>query len=270
MKTRIAILGAGGRMGRALLRCVLAADDLDVAAAIEEPHADAVGRDAGELAGAGTLGVLVSTDRQEIVNADVVIDFTFHTAAPHNAALAANHGKPLVVGTTALSGGEEAALREAAQVVPVVYAPNMSRGVNLLYALVRQAAAALGLEYDVEIVETHHRLKQDAPSGTAMALAREVAAARDQDPAAVIRHGREGQTGERPRGDIGMHAVRGGAVVGEHTVAFISDHERVELSHRAASRDMFALGALEAARWLEGRPPGLYTMADVLGLPKGA
>jgi 4-hydroxy-tetrahydrodipicolinate reductase len=196
----------------------------------------------------------------------VAVDFTFHTAVPGNAAAAAAAGTALVIGTTGLDEAETAAVGKAAGKIAIVHAPNMSLGVNLLFALAGRAAEALGLEYDVEIVETHHRHKKDAPSGTALKLGECVALGRGQKLAQVVVHGREGQTGERPRGQIGMHAVRAGAVVGDHTVLFASEGERVELTHRAISRDTFAMGALRAAQWAVGRPAGLYDMKSVLEL----
>ena len=198
--------------------------------------------------------------------ADAVIDFTFHEAVPANVRAAAGLGKGYVLGTTGLSDDETAAVQAAAEVVPVVWAPNMSLGINLLSALVRQAAAALGENYDVEVVEMHHRHKQDAPSGTALHLARHVAAGRGQDLDRVADYGRHGMTGEREAGRIAIHAVRGGDVVGDHTVVFAGDAERIELTHRASSRDVFAMGALKAAAWVAAQLPGLYDMSHVLGL----
>jgi 4-hydroxy-tetrahydrodipicolinate reductase len=266
--TDLAILGAAGRMGSALVRCAASLPDLTVVAAIEEPACPHVGKDAGVAAGIGAAGVAISSDRQAVAQADVLVDFTFHTAAPHNAALAVNHERPLVIGTTGLSEGEAAAVRDAARTVPVVWAPNMSRGVNLLFFLVKRAAATLGLDYDVEIIEAHHRHKRDAPSGTALKLAAQAAEGRGQSLEEAVRHGREGMVGERPRGELGVHAVRAGDIVGDHTVVFAGEGERLELIHRATSRDALALGALAAARWVKGRAPGLYGMADVFGLPE--
>lgn len=264
---RVVITGAAGRMGHALVRAALATPGCEVAGAIEvEGHAD-LGRDAGLLAGAREVGVPVSSDlRRALQAADVLIDFTFHTTAPRHAALAAELGRALVMGTTGLTPAEEQAVLEAARKVPVVKAPNMSLGVCVLSALAEKAAAVLGMEYDVEVVETHHRHKKDAPSGTALLLAQRAAAGRGQDFAAAACYGRQGLTGERPRGQIGIHALRGGDVIGDHTVSFIADGERVELTHRASSRDAFAGGALKAAQWLIGRAPGMYGMRDVLAL----
>ena len=264
--TRVAILGACGRMGVALARCAQGCDDLALAAAIErEDHPD-LGRDLGTVAGLEPLGLAVTADAAALDAAQVAIDFTRHDVVPVNAERAAEAGRAMVIGTTGLDADEAARVRAAAERVPIVWAPNMSLGVNVLFELVRQAAAALGLAFDAEIVEVHHRRKIDAPSGTALELGRRVATGREQDFDAVVRHGREGRTGARPAGEIGMHAVRAGDVVGDHTVVFGSDHERLELTHRASSRDAFAMGALRAARWVAGRPAGLYDMKDVLGL----
>lgn len=266
----VTILGAGGRMGGALVRGIARTPGLALAAAVERTAHPAVGLDAGVSGGIAPLGVTITTDRDAaITRADVVIDFTFHTEAPAAIAMAAEQGVAYVLGTTGLDDAERAAVERAAKAIPVVWAPNMSTGVNVLLDLVRRAAATLGLDYDVEVVEMHHRHKQDAPSGTALALGRAAALGREQDLKAVARHGREGITGERPRGEIGFHALRGGDVVGDHTVVFATDGERVELTHKASSRDCLASGALKACQWLQGRKPGLYSMADVLGLGAG-
>ena len=268
MSVRVTILGAAGRMGCALVRGVAARSSTHVlAAAIERSDSPALGRDAGTVAGIEPLGVSVTSDLAAALSAtDVVIDFTFHTAVPANIRAAAAAGCAYVLGTTALDAAEEAAVREAAAKIPVVWAPNMSLGVNVLLDLVRRAAGLLGLDYDAEIVEMHHRHKKDAPSGTALGLGRAVAEGRGQSLPDVLVNGREGVTGERPRGEIAIHALRGGDVVGDHTVVFAADGERVEISHRASGRECFAGGALLAAAWLQGKKPGLYSMRDVLGL----
>ena len=268
MAIRTTILGAAGRMGGALVRGVAARrDTLALAAALERADSPALGRDAGVVAGIEPLGVPVTADLDAALGAtDVVIDVTFHAAVPANIRAAAGAGCAYVLGTTALDADEESVVREAATKIPVVWAPNMSLGVNVLLDLVRRAAGVLGLDYDAEIVEMHHRHKKDAPSGTALALGRAVAEGRSQRLADVAVHGREGVTGERPRGEIGFHALRGGDVVGDHVVVFAADGERVEIAHRASGRECFAGGALLAATWLRGRAPGLYSMRDVLGL----
>jgi 4-hydroxy-tetrahydrodipicolinate reductase len=262
----VAILGGAGRMGMALARCASRDAGLRIGAVIEQAGHEAVGEDAGLVAGVGSTGIAITDDPGEIAKADVVIDFTFHTVVQEHARVASQHGKAMVIGTTGLNADESRAVCDASATIPIVWAPNMSLGVNLLFAMVEKAAQALGVDYDAEIVETHHRHKKDAPSGTAARLAECVAAGRKQDPVASAVYGRHGIVGERPAGQIGVHAVRAGDTVGDHTVIFATDGERVELSHRATSRDTFAVGALRAARWVVGRPPGLYDMKAVLGL----
>jgi len=264
---KVTVLGAGGRMGYELIRGITKEPDLTLVAAVERDGHAAVGQDAGSFAGLPALGISIGADAAAaIALCDVVIDFTFHSAVPQTAALVAKAGKAYIVGTTGLTEAEEAAVRQAATVVPVVQAPNMSMGVNVLLDLVTRAARTLGLDYDAEVIELHHRHKRDAPSGTALALGQAVAAGRNQDLDQVACHGREGITGERPRGEIGFHALRGGDIVGEHTVALIADGERIELSHKASSRSCLSAGALKAAVWIAGHAPGLYSMRDVLGL----
>lgn len=264
--THVAILGAAGRMGQALIRCAQRMEAVRIVAAMDQPGHVALGRDAGLLAGIDAIGVLLAGKTDESCKADVFIDFSSHAAAPANAALAASLGRGLVIGTTGLNKEETRAVADCASRIPIVCAPNMSLGVNLMFAMARKAASTLGLDYDVEIVETHHRHKKDAPSGTALRLAQAVAEGRGQDLDSVMTNGRCGLTGERPRGEIGVHALRAGDAVGDHTVIFATDGERVEISHRATSRDTFAMGALHAAVWVHGRKPGLYDMKDVLGL----
>jgi 4-hydroxy-tetrahydrodipicolinate reductase len=267
---RIVIAGAAGRMGQALVRCVASSTDLQLAGATEMPGHPALGQDAGLLAGSGKSNVPVTEDLAAVLReADTLIDFTFHAAVPKNLQLAGDLSKAAVVGTTGLSEEEEAVVKGAAKGIPVVWAPNMSLGVNLLFALTQRAAAILGLDYDIEIVEMHHRHKKDAPSGTALRLAEAAAEGRNQELRDVATYGRFGITGERERGQIGIHAIRGGDVVGDHTAIFATECERVELTHRASSRDTFARGALRAAAWVKGRKPGLYDMQDVLGFREG-
>ncbi len=264
---KIAIIGAAGRMGQALVRCAHQMPELQVTAAVEQASSSLVGKDPGLLAGIGENGLKITSDLAAAVKgADVTIDFSFHEAVPHTVRLAAQCGKPVVIGTTGLNPDERAAVEAAAKTIPIVWAPNMSLGVNLLFALVQQAGRALGVDYDVEIVEAHHRFKKDAPSGTALRLGEKVAEGRGQVFKDVAIFGREGLGGERPRGQIGIHALRAADIIGDHTVLFATDGERVEISHRATSRDAFARGALRAATWLSGHQPGLYDMQDVLGL----
>ena len=263
----ITILGAAGRMGQALARGIVATNDLTLIGAVERANHPALGHDAGTLAALPAMGVAITDDRAAaIAKADVVIDFTFHAVAPENIADAVAAKKPYVLGTTGLNDAEAAAVHAAAKKIPVVWAPNYSLGVTILGDLVRRAAAALGTAYDAEIVEMHHRHKKDAPSGTALGLGKSLAAGRNVNLNDVAIFGREGITGERPEGQIAFHALRGGDVVGDHTVTFAADGERLELTHRASTRDCFVGGVLAAARWLPSRAPGLYAMPDVLGL----
>ena len=264
---RIAVLGCRGRMGQMLLREFAAAEGCAVAAATERAGDEAVGRDAGAVAGLDPLGVTVGDDTSAAAAAsDVLVDFTVPAAAAGHAAAAAEAGAALVIGTTGLEPEQTAALEAAAATVPVVYAPNMSLGVNLLFAVTEQVAAALGDDWDIEVVEMHHRHKADAPSGTALGFGRAAARGRGVDLDAVADRGRDGVTGARRPGDIGFAVLRGGDVAGEHSVVFATEAERIELTHKAGSRAIFARGAVRAARWAVGRAPGLYDMADVLGL----
>jgi len=265
----VAIPGCGGQMGRALVQAVAAADDLWLAAASEAPGSPSVGQDAGPVAGLSPLGVTVTDDVDRLLEpAEAVIDFTLPDATLQLAPLCAHRRLPLVVGTTGLGTPGMTALREAALHIPVVFSPNMSVGVNVLLRLAEETARLLGPAFDLEIVEAHHSRKADAPSGTALALARALAAGSPEvgDLAHRMCHTRSGQIGPRPPGQIGIQTVRGGDVVGDHTVLFLGQGERVELTHRASSRQTFARGALRALRWVTQQPPGLYSMRDVLGL----
>lgn len=264
---RIAVLGCSGRMGQMLVREFTAAEGCAVATATEQAGDGAVGRDAGAVAGLDPLGVTVGDDiRAAAAASDVLVDFTVPAAAAGHAAAAAETGTALVIGTTGLEPDRTAALDAAAAAVPVVYAPNMSLGVNLLFAVTEQVARALADDWDIEIVEMHHRYKADAPSGTALGFGRAAARGRGVDLDVVADRGRDGVTGARRRGDIGFAVLRGGDVAGEHTAVFATENERIELTHKAGSRAIFARGAVRAARWAAGRAPGLYDMADVLGL----
>lgn len=269
-QTRVAILGAGGRMGKAITRCLAdgAVPGLVLTGAVDAPEHPSRGQDMGTLAGTAALDIPLTSDLDSAAeNADVVIDFSFHEATAANAERLASKGVALVIGTTGLTDEEDDAVAAAARHIPVVMAPNMSLGVNLLFVLAERAAAALrGQGYDIEILERHHRLKKDAPSGTALGLGEAVARGREVNLADVAQHGREGMTGERTDKEIGFHAIRAGDIVGDHTVLFATGGESIELSHRATSRDTFAIGALRAAAWATGREPGMYAMTDVLGL----
>ncbi|WP_115719399.1 4-hydroxy-tetrahydrodipicolinate reductase [Gallaecimonas mangrovi] len=260
--TKIAILGANGRMGRALIRALATDSQAQLSAAQVRPGNALIGTDAGTVAGTDALGVALGTN----ITGDVVIDFTSPDNTAKVAALCAENGQALIVGTTGLNQQQKAALEAAAKKVPVVFAPNMSVGVNLLLGLVELASSVLGDSVDVEIIEAHHRHKKDAPSGTALALGEAAAKALGRDLKNCAVYGREGITGERDRQTIGFATVRGGDIIGEHTVLFAGDGERIELTHKAHNRDTFATGALRAAHWAKGRAAGLYDMKDVLGL----
>ena len=263
----IGVVGCAGRMGQALLRQIAAADGCRIAGGSEAPGHPAVGQDVAGLIGAEALGLAVTDVPQALFEAsDVVLDFTIPKATMQHIALARQAGTAMVAGTTGLEPEQEAAIVEAAGEIAIVRAANMSVGVNLLSALVRQTAAALDDEFDIEVVEMHHRHKIDAPSGTALVLGRAAAAGREVDHDTVAERGRDGITGARGRGAIGYAVLRGGNVAGEHTVVFAADDERIELTHKAGDRAIFARGAMRAARWLHGKPPGLYGMNDVLGM----
>lgn len=266
MALRVGIFGSTGRMGRMVTRAVTEADGMTVVAGADRAGSADLGADLGALSGVGTLGVTVTDDIDAVLVGDVAIDFTLPEATLAHAARAAAHGAPLVVGTTGLTNEQEAILAEHARTTAIVYAPNMSQGVTLLLAVVEQVAASLNEAWDIEIVEMHHNRKVDAPSGTALGLGRAAAKGRGRsfDDVAVL--SREGHTGPREAGQIGFATLRGGDVIGDHTVIFAGAGERVEIGHKASGRDVFANGAVAAARWVVGRDPGLYSMRDVLGL----
>ncbi|MFH1037749.1 MAG: 4-hydroxy-tetrahydrodipicolinate reductase [PVC group bacterium] len=264
---RIIVCGAAGRMGGRIIACAREEGDLMITGAVERAGHPDLGRDAGEVSGAGRLGLPLTDSLEDVIGSgDVVIDFSAPTAALAAAAAAAAHRKPLVIGTTGLCPEEEARLKKTVAGIACLFSPNMSVGVNLLFRLVEETAGALGDGYDIEIVEAHHRLKKDAPSGTARQIAELAASALGRDLSAAAVYGRQGMTGERPRGEIGIHSVRAGDIVGDHTVIFSAPGERLELIHRAHSRDTFARGALRAARFVASAAPGIYTMRDVLGI----
>ena len=264
---RIGVTGSAGRMGITLAREVAATDGCVLSGASEHKDHSSIGLDPGQLAGIGTTGLAIKDDPRDLFQAsDAVLDFTLPSATAAHAALAAEHGTALIIGTTALEAAQSEALATAAQSTAIVHAANMSVGVNLLLNLAKRVAAILDEDYDIEIVEMHHRHKVDAPSGTALALGKAVADGRNVDLDATARRGRDGITGARERGTIGFAALRGGDVVGDHSVVFAADGERIELTHKASSRQVFSRGAVRAARWASGKPPGLYSMIDVLGL----
>ncbi len=265
--TKIGIVGCAGRMGQMLVRVAAATEGCLVAAGSERAGSPAIGKDVGLVAGMDPLGILVTDDPKALFgHCHVVLEFSSPTATAVHAALAARAKTAHVIGTTGLGPAETAAVERAARETPVLWAPNMSQGVTLLLALVRRVAHALGPEWDIEVVEMHHRHKSDAPSGTALALGEAAAAGRGVALDAVARRARDGEVGARAVGEIGFAALRGGDVVGEHAVIFAGAGERIELLHKATSREIFARGAVRAALWLRGKKPGLYRMSDALGL----
>jgi len=264
---RLIVMGAGGRMGRNLVRAIAETPGLILSGAIEAPGSKWLGEDAGLLAGLGASGATLSDDLAAIAGrADGLIDFTAPRVSVACAEIAARHGLVHIIGTTGFDAAQDAAIEAAAKSATIVRSGNMSLGVNLLAALVKRVARTLDADFDIEIVEMHHRAKVDAPSGTALMLGRAAAEGRNisLDDHAV--RARDGHTGARNRGDIGFATLRGGTVVGDHSAIFAGPFERIELSHRAEDRAIFARGALKAALWAHGRAPGLYSMADVLGL----
>lgn len=264
---RVVIAGAAGHMGRVLVRLVQETAGMKLVGAIEPEGHVAIGEDAGLLAGVGRTLVAVSSDMDAaLAQADGIIDFTIPRVSVEIAGLAAKHRKVHVCGTTGFSDAENDAIASSARIATIVKSGNFSLGVNLLAALVKRAAEALDEDFDIEILEMHHNRKIDAPSGTALMFGEAAARGRGIELAARSDRGRDGQTGARRRGDIGFAALRGGTVVGDHSVIFAGPAERIVMSHHAEDRALFARGALKAALWAHGRPAGLYSMADVLGL----
>lgn len=265
--TRIGVIGCAGRVGCMLIADIAGTEGCALAGGVARPGSAAIGRDLGELAGTGPLGIVVGDSAEQLLrDSDVAIEFTTPAATAEHAQLAARLGKPVVIGTTGLKGDEERGLRDAATRVPILWAANTSLGINLLLGLVEQVAQRLGPDWDLEIMEMHHRGKVDAPSGTALALGRAAATARGVVFDETAQRGRDGITGPRPAGAVGFAALRGGDNIGEHHVIFAGIGERLELTHRATDRSIYAKGAVRAALWLIGRPPGLYGMKEVLGL----
>ncbi|MDD0844645.1 4-hydroxy-tetrahydrodipicolinate reductase [Pseudomonas sp. Gutcm_11s] len=264
---RIAVMGAAGRMGKILIEAVGQAEGAQLTAAVDRPDSSLIGADAGELAALGKIGVTLAGDLSAVLDQfDVLIDFTHPSATLKNLEVCRQAGKAMVIGTTGFSPEEKQLLGEAAKQIPIVFAANYSVGVNLCLKLLDTAARVLGDDVDIEILEAHHRHKVDAPSGTALRMGEVVANALGRDLQKVAVYGREGQTGARERETIGFATVRAGDVVGDHTVLFAADGERVEITHKASSRMTFAKGAVRAAQWLQSQPAGLYDMQDVLGL----
>lgn len=265
--TRIAITGAAGRMGHCLIRACRETEDFRLAAAIEHPDSASIGQDAGVLAGLAPVGVPVTDDLAAVVDEfDVLIDFTRPEPAIRHLESCRRSGKRIVIGTTGFSPEQRGRIQSASGSIAVVLAPNMSVGVNLSFKLLKIAAKVMGSYTDIEVIEAHHRHKIDAPSGTALRMGEVIAEALGRDLKECATYGREGNTGERARETIGFSTIRAGDIVGEHTVMFADEGERVEICHRASSRMTFAKGAMRAAAWIMDRSSGLYDMQDVLGL----
>jgi len=264
---KVVVAGAAGRMGRRLVALLREDSRFRVVGAVEREGQADLGRDAGEVAGTGPLGVaVVDSLEKALPGAQVVMDFTAPAAAMAHLATASRQGVAMVIGTTGLTEADLARARELTARIPCVQSPNMSVGVNALYGVLAQVARTLGDGYDIEVIEAHHHFKKDSPSGTALRMAQVMAEALGRDLGQVGLYGRHGMVGERPAKEIGVHAVRAGDIVGEHTILFGGAGERIEITHRAHSRDNFAFGAIRAAEWVVGKPPGLYNFLDVLGL----
>lgn len=264
---KVAVTGAAGRMGGRIITAIKEAEGLELAGAVERPGHEMIGQDAGLIAGCGAAGVKITASLDEALkHADVLIDFTFPEVTLKNLATCVRLGKKLVIGSTGFTPAQRAEVQKAGEQISVVLAPNMSVGVNACFKLLKETAKILGPDFDVEIVELHHNKKKDSPSGTAVRMGEVVAEALGRDYNQVANFHREGMCGERTPDEIGMQTVRGGDIVGEHTVYFIGMGERIEITHRAMSRDMFARGAVRAAAWLAAKEQGLYDMQDVLGL----
>ncbi|OQY18844.1 MAG: 4-hydroxy-tetrahydrodipicolinate reductase [Desulfobacteraceae bacterium 4572_35.1] len=264
---KIAVTGAAGRMGSFLIKSVTEAEGMELAAAIDRQGHPMVGQDAGLIAGCGALGVNIGDDLEQALQvADVLIDFTFPEVTLANAVICARMHKMMVIGSTGFTPEQRQQLADTANNIAVMLAPNMSVGVNACFKLLKEAANILGEDFDVEVVELHHNKKKDSPSGTAVRMGEVVADALGRDYNKVANYHREGMCGERSHEEIGMQTVRGGDIVGEHTVYFIGMGERIEITHRAMSRAMFARGAARACQWLQGKDAGMYDMQDVLEL----
>ncbi|MGR9045689.1 MAG: 4-hydroxy-tetrahydrodipicolinate reductase [Gammaproteobacteria bacterium] len=264
---RVAVVGASGRMGVCLIKAAALSDQTDLTVAVSRPDSLSIGRDAGELAGISPLAVKVSGDLASVTDQfDVLIDFTRPDAALEYLDVCRRSGKSIVIGTTGFNEQQKALISVVAREIPIVMAPNMSVGVNLSLKLLEMTAKVMGDYTDIEVIEAHHRHKIDAPSGTALRMGEVVAATLGRDLKDCAVYGREGDTGERERKTIGFSAIRAGDIVGEHTVMFADEGERLEITHKASSRMTFAKGAVRAASWLRNKPAGLYDMQDVLGL----
>lgn len=267
MTVRVGVCGAAGRMGKTILEVCNDTAGVEIAAAIEHNESPLIGIDAGEVAGLGKLGVLLSDDISSVTdNFDVLIDFTFAASVPDNVEKCRAAGKNMVIGTTGLAGEQKEIIKKAAEEIAIVFAPNMSIGVNLCFKLLETAAGVIGENADIEIIEAHHREKKDAPSGTSLRMGEVIAATLGRDLKECAVYGREGHTGIRDKKTIGFETIRAGDIVGEHTVMFATTGERVEISHKATSRKTFSSGAVRAAQWVDSRDTGLYDMRDVLEL----
>lgn len=266
---KVGIVGCSGRMGRMLVAQVLETQEYTLVGGVEHPYSPSIGQEISTLIGCQPTGLTVGTEPRPLFRiADVIIDFSSPSVTAISAALAAEMNKALVIGTTGLGPEQNAALAAAAKRTPVLYSPNMSLSVNVLFALVEQVSSILDESYDIEILEIHHRSKVDAPSGTALALGHAAALGRRVDLDNSSQKVRDGYIGKRRKGDIGFASLRGGDTVGEHTAIFASDGERMELTHKASSRAIFVRGAMRAIAWIHGREPGLYSMQDVLGIKR--
>lgn len=264
---RIAITGAAGRMGKTLIEACHQAEECSVTAAIERPGISLMGADAGELAGVGVLNVQLVDNVENVVDDfDTLIDFTSIETSLKNLQVCKDNGKHIIIGTTGFNDEQKQLIKNAAEETAVVFAPNMSVGVNLCLKLLEMAASVLNEDYDIEVIEAHHRHKVDAPSGTALRMGEVIADTLGRDLNECAVYGREGHTGAREPGTIGFETIRAGDIVGEHTVMFATEGERIEITHKASSRMTFAKGAVRAAKWLQGKDKGLFDMQDVLGL----
>lgn len=267
MTVRIGICGAAGRMGRMIIEAGVATRGVKIAAAIEQKGSPMIGRDAGEVAGTGRLGLAIVDDIGRVAEKmDVLIDFTTASSVSENIRACRKAGRNMVIGTTGLAAEQKEMVARAAREIAIVFSPNMSIGVNLCFKLLEMAAKFIGRDADIEIIEAHHRGKKDAPSGTSLRMGEIIADTLGRDLKKCAVYGRQGVTGERDRKTIGFETIRAGDIAGEHTVMFATDGERVEITHKASSRESFARGAIRAAQWVSGRKHGLFDMQDVLGL----
>jgi len=263
----VIVAGAAGRMGCRLVDLLKRSDSLALVGAVEGKGHQAIGMDVGEAAGCGATGVSIQDDLSSVMDlGDVVIDFSIPPASLAHLTVAAENKRAMVIGTTGFSSGDLKKIQDLTQSIPCVVSPNMSVGINLIFKVIADIAKTLGDHYDIEIVEAHHRLKKDAPSGTALKMAQVLADATGRDLEKVGVYSRKGLIGERKRNEIGIQTIRAGDIIGDHTVLFAGIGERIEVTHRAQSRDTFAAGALRAAQWVVSQPPGLYNMHDVLGI----